>query len=308
MDIKQKAALFAASSAAFLAAGKFAVGLVSGSMAVASSGLDSLLDVFMSAMNFLAIRKAAQPPDETHDYGHTKAENLAAVAQSLVIIFTGFVILYKAGEKFFSKATIRYSPLDLGIMVFSLIFSLIISMVLRRTGKKTDSHALQADALHYTSDLCSNSAAILAIVLTYYTGKTVFDLLFAVIIGVFIILSALSILKKGSLGLMDTRISKPMEKTLLDILNRQPFPFAGFHKLRTRVSGSRIFGDLHVLFCRKLKVEEAHDRTKELEADIHHRLPAMDIVIHIEPCEEECGEDEGPCKIQQKSASIRVEG
>ena len=96
-------------------------------MAVVSSGLDSLLDVFMSAMNFLAIRKAAQPPDDTHHYGHGKAENLAAMAQSLVIVFTGTIIIYKAGEKYFFQTTIQYSRLDLGVMVLSLIFSFFIS-------------------------------------------------------------------------------------------------------------------------------------------------------------------------------------
>ncbi|MEW6187147.1 MAG: cation diffusion facilitator family transporter [Thermodesulfobacteriota bacterium] len=302
MDIKQKAALFAASSASLLAAGKFGIGLFSGSLAVVSSGLDSLLDVFMSAMNFLAIRKASQPPDETHDYGHAKAENLAAVAQSLVIIFSGAIILYKAGEKYWTGAIIQYTSLDLGIMGLSLIFSLIISTVLRRIGRKTDSNALKADALHYTSDLYSNSAAILAIGLTFYTGITAFDLLFSVVIGIIIIISALSILKKGSLGLMDTRIPAVTENTLMEILKQQPYPFAGFHKLRTRISGSRIFGDLHVLFCRKLKIDEAHDRTRELESEIQGRIPSLDIVIHIEPCEEPCGDSEENCTIR-KSAS-----
>lgn len=300
MDIKQKAALFAASSASLLAAGKFGIGLYSGSLAVVSSGLDSLLDVFMSAMNFLAIRKASQPPDETHDYGHAKAENLAAVAQSLVIIFSGALILYKAGEKYWTGAIIHYTSLDLGIMGLSLFFSFTISTVLRNIGLKTESNALKADALHYTSDLYSNSAAILAILLTFYTGINAFDLLFAAIIGIIIILSALSILKKGSLGLMDTRIAEPQEKTLIDILNACPLSFAGFHKLRTRVSGSKIFGDLHVLFCRKLKIEEAHDLTKELESDIHRRLPSMDVVIHLEPCEEECGDEEENCTIRKR--------
>ncbi len=299
MNSKQRAALFAAASASLLAAGKFVVGLYSGSLAVVSSGLDSLFDVFMSAMNFLAIRKAGQPPDETHDYGHAKAENLAAVAQSLVIIFSALIILYKAGEKYWTQAIIRYSSLDLGIMGLSLIFSLVISTVLRRIGRKTDSTALKADALHYTSDLYSNSAAIIAILLTYYTGITAFDLFFAAIIGMIIILSALSILKKGCLGLMDTRIPKVTENTLMEILKQQPYPFAGFHKLRTRISGSRIFGDLHVLFCRKLKIEEAHDRTSRLESEIHDQLPALDLVIHIEPCEEPCGEAEENCRIKR---------
>jgi ferrous-iron efflux pump FieF len=300
MDIKQKASLFAISSAIVLASSKFSAGLLSGSMAVLSSGLDSLLDVSMSAMNFLAIRKAAQPPDETHHYGHGKAENLAAVAQSLVIVFTGVIILYKAGEKYFFQKTIQYSSLDMGVMVLSLLFSISISTVLGRVGRKTDSNALRADALHYTSDIYSNSAAILAIILTYYTGKTSFDLLFAVIIGIIIISSAIKILKNGCLGLMDTRISKSIENKLMEILNRLPYPYTGFHKLRTRVSGSKIYGDLHVLFCRMLKIEEAHERTRDLELEITQKIPSMELVIHIEPCEESCDNTVESCKIREK--------
>jgi ferrous-iron efflux pump FieF len=300
MDIKQKASLFAIVSAFILAGCKFSVGLFSGSMAVVSSGLDSLLDVFMSAMNFVAIRKAAQPPDETHHYGHGKAENLAAVAQSLVIVFTGIIIIYKAGEKYFFQKTIQYSSLDLGVMILSLIFSFFISMVLGKVGRKTDSNALKADALHYASDIYSNSAAILAIILTYYTGRTSFDLLFAVIIGVIIISSAVKILKNGCLGLMDTRISEPMENNLLEILRHLPYPYAGYHKLRTRVSGSRIYGDLHVLFCRLLRIEEAHEKTRDLESEISKKIPSMDLVIHIEPCEEPCDNTLESCKINKK--------
>ena len=89
MDIKYKASLFAIASASVLALSKFSAGMFSGSMAVLSSGLDSMLDIFMSGMNFLAIREAAKPADYRHQYGHGKAENLAALIQSLVIIFTG---------------------------------------------------------------------------------------------------------------------------------------------------------------------------------------------------------------------------
>jgi ferrous-iron efflux pump FieF len=298
MDIKQKASLFAVCSAFILAASKFSVGLGSGSMAVASSGLDSLLDVFMSAMNFFAIRKAAEPPDDTHHYGHGKVENLAAVAQSLVIIFTGVIIIYKAGEKFFPQATIQYSSLDLGVMTLSLIFSFAISSVLRKIGRKTDSNALKADALHYTSDLFSNSAAILAMVLTYFTGRVAFDLLFAVIIGMIIIVSAFNILKSGSLGLMDTH-ADPIEKKLMEILSRLPYPYAGFHKLRTRTSGNKIYGDLHLLFCRMLKIGEAHERSRELESEITEKIPSIDIIIHIEPCEEPCEDTEESCKFRK---------
>jgi ferrous-iron efflux pump FieF len=254
----------------------------------------------MSAMNFLAISKAAQPPDDTHHYGHGKAENLAAIFQTMVIVFSGSYIIITSVHRWIEYQKINYSVMDLGVMLFSLGFSFFISRRLKKTGEITGSQALKADALHYTSDLYSNSAALLAILLTYFTGQIFFDLLFAVIVGLIIIYSAGMIGKNSLFGLMDTSIPKATEEKLTSILEAMPYPFAGFHKLRTRLSGSRIYGDLHVLFCRMLKIEEAHERTRDLETEINREIPSMELVIHIEPCEESCEDTLESCKIQKK--------
>jgi len=299
MDIKQKAFLFAICSAAILAGCKFTAGFFSGSMAILSSGLDSFLDVSMSAMNLWAIRKAGQPADQDHRYGHGKAENLAAIFQTLVIVFSGSYIIITSIHKWIEFKKINYSVLDLGAMILSLSFSFFISRHLKKTGEATGSQALKADALHYTSDLYSNAAALLAIVLTYFTGQIFFDLFFAVIVGAIIIFSAGIIAKNAIVGLMDSSIPQATEKKLISILEGMPFPYAGFHKLRTRTSGSKIYGDLHVLFCRMLKVDEAHERTRELESEIARTIPSMDIIIHIEPCEETCENTVESCKIRK---------
>lgn len=239
METKQKASAFAAASAFILSLSKFFVGMLSGSMAVVASGLDSLLDVFMSAMNFLAIRKADQPADQNHPYGHGKAESIAASVQALVIISTGVFIIYRAVQKYLLKEAIVYSVLDLGVMCLSLVFSFVISVTLKRVGRRTESNALLADSLHYSSDLYSNSAAILAIILAYYTKMAFFDILFAIVTGLIIIVSATRILKGGVSGLMDSSIPRPVENEIQSIIDNIPFPFAGYHKLRTRFSGTR---------------------------------------------------------------------
>jgi ferrous-iron efflux pump FieF len=299
MDIKQKASLFAIASAAILAIGKFSAGLISGSMAVMSSGLDSLLDVFMSGMNFFAIRKAAEPADHEHQYGHGKAEDLAAIIQSLVIVFSGAAIIYTAIEKFLNKETIAYSGLDIGVMVFSLVSTIAVSTVLKVVGKKTGSRALMADALHYTSDFYSNSAAIVAIVLTYYTGMTYFDLLFAVAIGLIIIFSAIKIFRDGLSGLMDTSIPEKIETEIRDVIDAMPFPYAGYHKLRSRLSGNKKYLDFHLLICRKALIEEAHNLAEAIELKINEKLQQVDITIHIEPCRKECQLTDETCVVMK---------
>lgn len=299
MQTKQKASAFAAASAFILSLSKFLVGMLSGSMTVVSSGLDSLLDVFMSAMNFLAIKKADEPADESHPYGHGKAESIAASIQALVIISTGGFIIYKAAQKFLLKEPIVYSVLDLGVMGLSLSFSLVISIVLRRVGRRTESNVLLADALHYTSDLYSNSAAILAIVLAYYTHMVFFDILFAIITGLIIIFSATKILKEGISGLMDASIPKPLEDDIGSVIGAMAFPCVGYHKLRTRVSGNTKYIDFHLLTCRKLPIEEAHELARTVKGRIAERVARVDTTIHIEPCEHSCDLSENNCTAVQ---------
>lgn len=308
MDVKQKASAFAVISALILAAGKFAVGLTSGSMAVVSSGLDSLLDVVMSAMNFFAIKKADEPADEKHQYGHGKAENIAGSAEAMIILLTGGIIVYKSVSEFLKKKAIDYSGMDLGIMCLSLVFSFVISYVLRKVGKKTDSNALKADALHYTSDLYSNFAAILAIILTYFTGKPFFDMLFAVVTGLIICFSAVKILREGVSGLMDHSLPE-VEKEIASIIDNMPFPYAGHHKLRTRLSGNKKYIDFHLLACRKLRVDEAHDLAHQIERRIAEKVSTVDTVIHVEPCPYKCELTEDTCivaRMRREKVPLRL--
>jgi ferrous-iron efflux pump FieF len=308
MDVKQKASGFAVVSALVLSVSKFLVGMTSGSMAVVSSGLDSLLDVFMSAMNFFAIKKAAEPADDTHPYGHGKAESIAASLQALVIISTGVFILYEAARKLVRQKELLYSPVDLGVMCVSLAFSFLISLVLRRVGQKTSSEALLADALHYTSDLYSNSAAILAIVLAFYTKMAFFDTAFAMVTGIIIVLSAIKILKRGISGLMDTSIPAPAEREIAAVIDEMPFPYAGYHKLRTRSSGDKKYVDFHLLICRKLSIDEAHQLADTVEARIAEKVATVDATIHLEPCTYDCQLNETTClviRMRKREAGLK---
>lgn len=304
MNTQQKASLFAISAALVLAGSKFFAAHSSGSMAVTSSGLDSLLDVFMSAINFLAIRQAVEPADQAHQYGHYKIEDLAAVTQSLIIIFSGATIIYTAVNKFLQHAVIAYTLLDIEVMALSLSVSFLISSVLGRIGKETGSKPLLADALHYRSDLFSNSGAIAAIVLTHYTGKAFFDLLFAVIVGLIIIVSAGRIFWEGFSGLMDRSIPDSIEKEIEDVINAMPYPYAGHHKLRTRIAGSRRYGDFHLLACRKANIDEAHELSEKVETKLDNMKLAIDIVIHIEPCPEPCELTDETCVVQKRKTRV----
>ncbi|HOP85913.1 MAG TPA: cation diffusion facilitator family transporter [Syntrophorhabdaceae bacterium] len=306
MDTKYKVIVLVTAMAGFLSLTKFAVGMASGSMAVMSSGLDSLLDTFISGMNFFAIKKASMPPDKTHQYGHGKIENFSALVESFIITSAGVVILYNAIYRFVKNIPVRYTMLDLPIMIFSLIFSFFVTYVLKRASKKTGSMALSADAAHYASDVYTNSGAILAIILTYLTGYQYFDFAFALIIGIIIVFSTLKIFLESISGLMDKSIPEEIEEKIKKMIEKLPFPYAGFHKLRTRTSGNKHYIDFHLLVCRESDINKAHEIAEKLEDQLKKEISGIDVTIHIEPCNSECDMTEITCSLKLRSENKKV--
>lgn len=305
MELKQRASLTAISIASFLSISKFLVGLSSGSMAVISSAIDSLLDIFMSFINFLAIKKADTPPDKNHLYGHGKVEDFAAIIQSVVIVITGGIVVFKAIEKFIKKSTINYSFWDIGIMVLSILVSFYLSSYLNKISKLTNSNALKADALHYSSDLYSNAGVLISVGISFYTKIHYFDFIFALIIGVIIIFSSLRILKRGIYGLTDISLSEDIIKKIDEIVDAMPIPpYAGYHKLRTRISGSKRFIDFHLLVCRKATIHEAHELANNIEKKIDESIKDVDIMIHIEPCPYVCELTNETCRVLKMRGKV----
>jgi len=217
-----------------------------------------------------------------------------------VIVLSGTFIIYKAVHTFLQKGSISYSFLDFFAMCLSLVFSLVISTTLLRIGNRTGSNALKADALHYRSDLYSNSGAIIAIALTYYTHITLFDLVFAAAAGLIIIFSAVKIFRSSISGIMDSRLSDEIERQIKDIINGMSFPIAGFHKLRTRRAGSNKYIDFHLLACRKLHIDEAHALAQGIEDRIKLNIPLSDVIVHVEPCKEKCDLTEFTCVFKKR--------
>lgn len=297
MEPKKRASLFAIILASILSTSKFLVGYKSGSMAVISSGLDSMLDIFMSFINFLAIRKASQPADKNHQYGHSKIEDLAAIVQTLIIITTGLIISYKAFVNYTNNTHINYTFWDISVMLVSLTGSYLIAKVLRHVGEITGSNALKVDAVHYATDLYTNFAAFLAILVSYIFSLFFIDSLFAMVVGLYIIYQATKIGKEALNILTDASISDELTKKIDEIINKMPMPYAGYHDLRSRYTGSKKYIDFHLLVCRTATIEEAHNMADKIETEINSQFKDIDIMIHIEPCPYECDLTGNTCKV-----------
>lgn len=191
MTNKSNIAIIAASGALGLAIAKISIGYISGSMTIRSSGIDSLLDVAMSTMNFVAIRVSCKPADECHPKGHGIYQYYAAMIQALVITVSGIMMIGQAIHAAQHSIPISYSMLDLGVMVMSIIVTISIVAMLKANSK--DSVALQADALHYRSDILANSASLAAVLISYIFSCYIIDYGFAILAGCLILQSSFSL-------------------------------------------------------------------------------------------------------------------
>ncbi len=299
MDKKQRASIFAIISVLILALVKFFSGWYTNSIAILSSALDNLQDIFISTLNFFAIRKACMPPDKNHRYGHGKVEDLSAFFESLIILMTGIYVIYKAIIRFYNDEPLRSPELAIFVMIISFFWSLIVAHYLKKVGEKTNSPALKADSLHYLSDVYSNGGVILSIIFSFYFGYKILDPITGIVIGLIIIFSSFSIFKDGILALTDTKVTDEIHEKIEKIISTMPYPYAGYHKLRTRTSGSRKYIDFHLLVCRKSSLENAHSLSEKIEKEIDLELSNTDVTTHLEPCPFICDLTEETCRAKK---------
>lgn len=281
---KAAAAKIAMTVAFFLAVSKAAVGFYSGSLSILSSAADSILDIAASFFNFLAIKKAEEPADSGHQYGHGKYEAMATFIQSIIIFLSGLLILISAWNKFTKGEHPESSAAGLWVMGISIAATIFLTVYLKRTAKKEKSSALEADAMHYSMDLYTNIGILAALILIRLTGFTFIDSLVAALVAVYIIYSAIKLSLQVSKELLDSGIEKDTYDKLVKILDSFGDYHLDFHKLRTRSSGNEIFVDMHMTLCRKLTFEEVHKITDCIENAVAKAIPGTDVTIHPEPC------------------------
>lgn len=291
------AAKLSITTAISLSVVKFIVGLMTGSMAVLSSAIDSMLDILMSGVNFLAIRHAEQPADESHAYGHGKFETMAALVQSLVIGGSGVWILIESVRRLLSGLT----PTQLGngvmVLVISVAASFAISRYLLKVAKETDSAALRADSLHFAMDVYTNMALTAGLVLMYFFGLPWLDSLLSLFVGCYILYEALKLARHALDDVLDAQLPEHLRRKIEHVIEHHGGDMYSCHNLRTRKSGSKKMIDFHLTVCKSLTVDESHRITEILEHEIEEELNNSDITIHVEPClRKDCPENPHICQ------------
>jgi cation diffusion facilitator family transporter len=288
MSPQKRATVVSTSVAALLTLFKLLVGIASGSVAVLASAIDSLLDMAVSLFNFFAIRKAEERPNERFPYGKGKIQAIAGVIEGTVITLSGIFIIYKALQKFFQGETTTYLGTSLLVMLFSLVVTYWLVRYLLRIAEETDNIVIKSDALHYKTDLLSNGAVLIALVLVWITGWDWLDALFGLGIGIYIIYSAYAIIYEGIMILLDQALPGHMVAAIGEIIGSHP-KVNGYHWLKTRTDSSANYVEFHLVLEPKMTLEEAHHIAEEIEDRIVRLDPGKGWAItpHFDPYDDE---------------------
>ncbi len=293
--VRLRTARFSLGSAVSLCLGKLAAGILTGSLGVLASAMDNVADIFMSAVNLVSIRKAMDPADQNHPYGHGKVETMATLFQGAVIALTGAGVVWEAVRRLREGRAPEGAGLDVGILVMasSVALSWYVSRRIRRAGEATGSTALMADALHFRTDVYSGSGILFSLLLYRYTGWKWLDPGIALAVGVYILSAALPLLTGAVQELVDRGLPPETVRSIARIIEEHRPMVLEWHDLRTRRSGSEAQVDFHVVVCREQSLEDAHRVADHLEHDIRGLLGNAHVVTHLDPCSQECpGKDE----------------
>jgi cation diffusion facilitator family transporter len=279
---------FSLAAAAALAVTKFVAGILSGSLGVLSSAFDSLADVFMSAVNLVSIRKSAEPPDQTHPYGHGKVETLATVFQGMVIAGTGIWVIVEGVHRLIEKKVPGSPDAGIAVMGAAIVASWLISRRIRTIGEETESTALVADSVHFATDVYTNSGILVSLAVFRITGWAWLDPGIALLVGSYIIFIAGKLLVSAAQDLLDRGLPEETVEVVRKIIDGHRPMLVDFHDLRTRRAGSEKHVDFHLVVCREYKLEDAHRVADHLEKEVRQALGNVQVVTHIDPCEIEC--------------------
>jgi ferrous-iron efflux pump FieF len=280
--LMRQATLFSVGVAGIMVSVKLAAWILTGSVALLSTLVDSTLDGVASLINFLAIRHALQPADRDHRFGHAKAEPLAGLAQSAFIIGSALFLMGEAAQRLFEPAPVTDALFGIGVMVVAIIVTLALVLFQSFVVKRTGSLAISADHLHYVGDLAMNGAVIVSLLLSSQAGFTLADPIFAFGIALYLIWGAWKIGVRSYDLLMDKEFPDDQRQRIEGICLSEP-GIHGVHDLRTRSAGLAEFIQIHVTMDPDITLRQAHILSDRVEAALMKAFPAADVIIHQDP-------------------------
>jgi len=252
-----------------------------GSVSLLASLIDSFIDIAASVVNLIVIRYSLQPADKEHAFGHGKAESLAALAQAMFITGSAFFLLLNGIDRFFRPHQLQSPEYGIYVSAFAMVVTAGLVIFQKHVVKKTQSQAISADSLHYQTDLYMNIAIMIALILSWY-GFGQADAIFAIGIGIYILVSAITMVYHASQTLLDRKLPDDeiiqIRQICMDVDG-----VLGLHDLRTRMSGPVRFIQLHLELDDDMKLIDAHQISDAVEDKLKYRFHNADILVHHDP-------------------------
>jgi cation diffusion facilitator family transporter len=282
---KTRAAAISIASNSLLIALKVVAGVITGSVAILTEAAHSSIDLLASLIAFFSLRKAAEPADASHPYGHAKMENLAAAIEGMLILVGAAVIVYASIHRLAVGAHLDTLGLGIAVVGFSAVANFGVSHYLYREAAATESPALQGDAAHLRTDAWTSVGVLVGLTLVAITGVDALDSVTALVVATAIVASGIRLVTSSSRILVDEALPAAELDTVREIMQgHEGTDVLGYHALRARRAGSRRYIDMHVQFREGTTLERAHELAHLLQAEIRARLGgSADVLIHLEP-------------------------
>lgn len=288
---RTRAAAISIASNSVLIALKIAAGIITGSIAIITEAVHSSIDLLASVIAYFSVRKAEEPADADHPYGHEKVENLSAAIEGMLILLGAAIIVLESVRRLLDASPVERLGFGIAVVGFSAVTNAFVSGYLYRQARLTDSAALEGDAAHLRADAVTSLGVLVALVLVEVTGMQQIDPAMALVVAGAIVVSGLRILFRSSRVLVDEALPEAELAVVRDAVEKHGAPeIEGFHKLRARRAGSRRYVDLHVQFRPGTTLERAHTVAHEVEGRIGRRIRGADVLIHLEPARASRGE------------------
>ena len=266
--------------------------VVTGSVGLLSDALESFVNLVGAVLALAMLSVAARPEDDSHAYGHSKAEYFSSGVEGALIVLAAATIAFAAIPRLIEPRSLQQVNVGLSVTVVAAMVNLLVALVLRRAGRRHQSITLEASSKHLLADVWTSVAVVAGVGAAYLTGWRRLDPLIALAVATHIVWTGIRIVLQSIRGLMDTALPAHEQEALRAVLNRYREQGAQYHALRTRQAGAQRFVSVHVLVPGSWTVQRGHELLEKMESELRATLPHTSVLTHLESLDDPASWDD----------------
>ncbi|AZZ40657.1 cation transporter [Acidipropionibacterium jensenii] len=259
---------------------------VTGSVGLLSDAAESLVNLVAAIIALVVLKISIRPPDQNHQFGHSKAEYFSAATEGIMIFVAAALILVQAGDRLLHPTPLDNLGIGLLVSVVASVINGVVARILSVNGRRRRSMTLIADGRHLFTDVITSVGVIVGIALVWLTGWHRLDAIVALAVGVNILITGARLIGQSGAGLMDIALPSQVNDEILAFLDSRSSKTLKFHAVRTREAGYRRFLEFHMLMPGEWTVQHGHDVMEDLIDDLITRWPELRVMGHLEPIED----------------------